>query len=236
MPEIKLNGQKIEYEVRNSNRAKYARIDVDLKGITVVRPVGKNLDPEKFLRDKADWVLEKHDKITDYWARVPDREFEQGERFPYLGEDHTIELTNNGSSDIKNGKILISEKRAKKKDIKELIEDLYRDKVRVKIKNMIERYEHEIDEDYNKLYIRNQKTKWASCSSKKNLSFNWRLLMAPEEIIEYVVVHELVHLEEPNHTNKFWYKVREIMPDYKKRRKWLKENSPELVMSGEDVL
>jgi len=60
--------------------------------------------------------------------------------------------------------------------------------------------------------------------------------MAPEEVIEYVVVHELLHLEEPNHSTKFWYRLREILPDYKQRRKWLKENSPELVFSGEDVL
>jgi len=236
MPVVNLEGQKIEFEIRNSDRAKYARIDVDLKGITVVIPKDKPIDPEKFLREKSEWVLEKYNKINDYWARVPDRKFKDGGKFPYLGEDYTIKLSENGSSGFKDGQILISEDKAEQKGTKEIIEEMYRDKVREKIKGIIDEYSDQIDEDYNKLYIRNQKTKWASCSSKKNLSFNWRLLMAPEKVIEYVVVHELVHLEESNHSTKFWYRVSEILPDYKERRKWLKENSPELVFSGEDLL
>jgi len=236
MPVVNLDGQKIEYEIRNSNRAKYARIDVDLKGITVVIPEDKIIDSDKFLKEKSDWVLEKYDKINDYWARVPDRKFREGEEFPYLGEDYTIRLSENGSSGFKNREILISKDKTERKEIKEVIEEMYRDKVREKIKDIIDKYSDQINEDYNKLYIRNQKTKWASCSSKKNLSFNWRLLMAPEEVIEYVVVHELLHLEEPNHSTKFWYRLGQILPDYKERRKWLKENSPELVFSGEDLL
>lgn len=236
MPVVNLDGQKVEFEIRKSDRAKYARIDVDLKGITVVIPKNKPIDPEKFLRDKSDWVLEKYDKINDYWARVPDRKFKEGGEFPYLGEDYTIRLSENGSSSFQDQQILISKDKADRRDIKEIIEEMYRDKIREKIKDIIGDYSDQIEEDYNKLYIRNQKTKWASCSSKKNLSFNWRLLMAPENVIEYVVVHELLHLEEPNHSTKFWYRLGGILPDYKERRKWLKENSPELVFSGEDVL
>lgn len=61
-------------------------------------------------------------------------------------------------------------------------------------------------------------------------------MMNPGEAIEYVVVNDLIHLEEPNHSDKFSYKFRKILPDYKERRKWLKDNSPELVLSGEDVI
>lgn len=236
MEKVNLDGQEIEYEVRISKRAKYARIDVDLKGITVVIPESKAISPVKFLKEKSDWVLNKYDEITDYWARVPDRKFEEGEKFPYLGEDYTIKLSDNGSSGVKEGNILISNEKTDDTEIKEIIEKIYRKEARKTIKELIKKYEDRIDEDYNKLYIRNQKTKWASCSSKNNLSFNWRLMMAPEEVIEYVVVHELVHLEEPNHSDGFWYKVHKILPDYKERRKWLKDNSPELVMSGEDLL
>lgn len=77
---------------------------------------------------------------------------------------------------------------------------------------------------YHTISIRDQKTRWGSCSSKGNLSFNWRLILAPSEILDYVVVHELCHLTYMNHSKDFWNMVASIIPDYKIRRKWLKEN------------
>ncbi|MBU0727650.1 M48 family metallopeptidase, partial [Patescibacteria group bacterium] len=67
-------------------------------------------------------------------------------------------------------------------------------------------------------------SRWGSCSDRKNLNFNWKLIMAPIEIIDYVVVHEMCHLKQMNHSSKFWNLVAEKMPDYKELRKWLKDN------------
>lgn len=78
-----------------------------------------------------------------------------------------------------------------------------------------------------RITIRDQKTRWGSCSSKGNLNFNWRLILMPEEILDYVVVHELAHLKEMNHSQTFWAVVERTLPDYKVRRKWLKEHGPE---------
>lgn len=78
--------------------------------------------------------------------------------------------------------------------------------------------------DYGRITIRNQKTRWGSCSSKGNLNFNCMLMLAPNEVIDYVVVHELCHRLEMNHSKGFWEKVEQIMPDYKVHRKWLKDN------------
>ena len=72
--------------------------------------------------------------------------------------------------------------------------------------------------------VREQKTRWGSCSSKGNLNFNWKLILAPPEILDYVVVHELCHLKEMNHSPAFWKEVEKVLPDYEKRRQWLKEN------------
>lgn len=77
---------------------------------------------------------------------------------------------------------------------------------------------------YGRISVKDQKTRWGSCSSEGNLNFNWRLIMAPPGVMDYVVVHELAHRKEMNHSRNFWKVVEEIMPDYQKYRKWLKEN------------
>ena len=91
-----------------------------------------------------------------------------------------------------------------------------------------EYFAHLIGVTFNKLRLKEVKTLWGSCSPKNNLTFNWKLVMAPAEVIDYVVVHELCHLRERNHSKRFWTLVKEFAPDYKVHRKWLKENEWQL--------
>lgn len=77
---------------------------------------------------------------------------------------------------------------------------------------------------YRNITIREQKTRWGSCSSEKNLNFNWKLILAPPEVLDYVVVHELCHLKEMNHSKAFWDEVGKVMPEYETYKLWLKEN------------
>ena len=84
---------------------------------------------------------------------------------------------------------------------------------------------------YENITIRDQKTRWGSCSSKGTLSFNWRLMLAPPAVLDYVVIHELCHRKEMNHSPRFWRLVEQIMPDYKTKRQWLKENGNKLTLS-----
>lgn len=92
-------------------------------------------------------------------------------------------------------------------------------------------YDYLIQRDYSSITIRDQKTRWGSCSSRGTLSFNWRLMLAPPTILDYVIVHELCHLTHMNHSKDFWNCVETILPDYKERRKWLKEHGHELTLS-----
>lgn len=82
---------------------------------------------------------------------------------------------------------------------------------------------------YGRITIRNQKTRWGSCSSKGNLNFNCLLMLMPDKVLDYVVVHELCHLKQMNHSKKFWKEVERYMPDYKNYKKWLNENGGALI-------
>lgn len=106
----------------------------------------------------------------------------------------------------------------------------YKAKAKKMIRERLVHFNLHYQFDYNRVFFRNQKTRWGSCSSKRNLNFNWRLVLAPLDILDYVVVHELCHLEQMNHSKAFWNLVAEQAPDYKKRRKWLKENQHLLSM------
>ena len=81
-----------------------------------------------------------------------------------------------------------------------------------------------MDVTVGRITIRNQKTRWGSCSSEKNLNFNWKLILAPPEVLDYVVVHELCHLKKMNHSKAFWDEVGKVMPEYETYKLWLKEN------------
>ena len=88
---------------------------------------------------------------------------------------------------------------------------------------------------YGRITIRNQKSRWGSCSGKGNLNFNCLLMLMPPEVIDYVVVHELCHRLEMNHSERFWKEVERVLPDYKLRKKWLRENGDRIMrrMTGE---
>ena len=107
----------------------------------------------------------------------------------------------------------------------------YRQQALQKISERVRFYYAITNLKYHKIKISNAKKRWGSCSSQGNLNFSWRLIMAPLEVIDYVVVHELVHLEEKNHANRFWNKVEKILPDYKIQKKWLKENGHNLKLN-----
>ena len=109
-------------------------------------------------------------------------------------------------------------------DIKRLAEEAI-----AVIPDKVAYYAQKIGVTYGRITIRNQKSRWGSCSAKGNLNFNCLLMLAPEKVLDYVIVHELCHRKEMNHSARFWKEVEQVMPDYKERRIWLKTHGGVLI-------
>ena len=241
----KLKNKSINFDINRSKRATRPRIDVNMRGVKVVIPKGSGLDPQKLIEEKRDWIEEKLEKFEQHRKKIPVRKFEAGATWPFLGEGLQLKVTDSiknrgGKREMGrrgNGgrKIKLSQKWVEKNSIEEELELFYREAAREYLTGLVEEWGEKIHVDYNKLYIRNQRTKWASCSGKANLSFNFRLMMAPPAVVEYIVIHELCHLKRHNHGPKFKRLLAEYCPDFEKYERWLEENSVRLIFTEEDL-
>ncbi|MCS6767733.1 MAG: M48 family metallopeptidase [Candidatus Nitrosocaldus sp.] len=146
-------------------------------------------------------------------------------RFLYLGNSYGLKVMDlhvNEPLILVNGCFYIS--RAYMHDTRALFIKWYTDRAYEKVSERVIFYAGKYNFRYNRVRITNARRRWGSCSSSNNLNFSWRLIMAPLEVIDYVVVHELVHTRIRNHSKAFWRMVEAVMPDYDRQRRWLREN------------
>lgn len=113
---------------------------------------------------------------------------------------------------------------------KEQLEKWYRKEAAAVFGEKAEEFAQALSVSFQDIRIKDQKSRWGSCSSKRNMNFNWRLLMAPEPVCDYVIIHELCHLVYMNHSPDFWNLVESVCPDYRQYKKWLKENGKQLYL------
>jgi hypothetical protein len=169
------------------------------------------------------WIEQKKKEIGARDPKFSPKEFVNGEGFLYLGRYYRLKIVDDQEVPLKfeNGFYL---SRNALPQAKEVFIEWYKKMAYEKISERVRWYAQKRGFKYNKVNITNAQKRWGS-SSNRNLNFPWRLIMAPLPVIDYVVIHELVHLEEKNHTKAFWDKVKMLMPDYEKHKDWLKRNS-----------
>jgi predicted metal-dependent hydrolase len=233
--EVELLGESVEYELRRSTDASEPRIDVDIHGVTVVLPECADNQPAELLKENASWVLEKWRAYQRYREEAPERAFEAGEMFPYLGESHELVVEPRQSHTVSNRTIRLRQSAVEQSSIKQVLQNFYRSRARQHFADRADQYASRMGVEYEQIEVRNQRTKWGSCSTSGTLGLNWRLMMASPEVIDYIVVHELAHLRESNHTQAFWDFVAEYDPDYVEHAKWLDQNSTQLIFSKADL-
>ena len=223
MEEIKID------RIIRSGRKTYG-MEINKKGELIVRVPNRASDKaiHKMLDKKKKWILSKQELVRKRCEQKRPREFAEGEEFLYLGNNYKLYVLDRNRTHIhfKDNCFVLS------RDAIERAESIftrwYRQQAHKIFLERTKHYSSAAGIRYNRISIKDTRTRWGSCSGRDNLNFNWHLVMAPLNIIDYVVVHELSHIEEKNHSKKFWDKVISIMPDYKNHRNWLKENGHSL--------
>ncbi|MBC2580185.1 M48 family metallopeptidase [Clostridium sp. DJ247] len=182
------------------------------------------------LKKKEKWIISKVQLFTNRLSNYKEKEFVNGEKFLYLGKELQLEFCIRHSkkvyTDIQEGKLKVYVNNYEKnhQEIRNSIIDFYRKKAMDILSERTKIYSELIEVRPKKIIIKDQKTIWGSCSSKGNLNYNYRIIMAPMEIIDYIVVHELCHLVHMNHSKEYWNTVKLVLLDYERRRQWLKDN------------
>ena len=181
---------------------------------------------QKFISEKSAWIDNKQTLIK---AQLEDNENQNSSgQCLYLGSLYPLKIDNNSIEPISFNGQMFTITNVNRERINLPLKSWYKKRF---IEVALPRLSYFSDKHklkVNQVRVKEQKTLWGSCSSKNNINLNYLLIMAPMKVIDYVIVHELVHTIHKNHSSKFWQKVETIMPNYKDARKWLKENSYKL--------
>jgi predicted metal-dependent hydrolase len=221
--------KKIDFEVTYRDR-KTLEIRVEPPDkIQVISPKGlKDGVIKEKVKTKGKWIIGKLLDFKDTGHIPFEREFVNGESFMYLGRNYLLKIyienkLSRPKVELLDGKFQITSPTKDQNILKKALEKWYRREAEKIIINRVEFYKNKFNIEPRQVKIKQQKTRWGSCTSKGDLLFNWRTIMAPSPVIDYIIVHELSHLVNKNHSSKFWKSVESILPDYKDRKKWLKD-------------
>lgn len=213
---------KIDQIIRSNRKSIALIVERDGK-LTVRAPV--HLSETRilqFIKSKTDWILSQQKKAALQYH--PSHKFIDGEPFLFLGRNIPLNLVDHQDIPLKMEEAAFLLKRSQQTLAGILFTRWYQKQARQIFTSRVEFLSKKMGIGFAKIRLSSARTRWGSCSSKGTLSFTWRLVMAPEDVIDYVIIHELVHLEIKNHSATFWRKVQGFVPDYKKKRAWLKTN------------
>ncbi len=187
---------------------------------------------EALIQKRTPWIRKKLREQSQIVTPKP-KEYVSGESFTYLGRNYRLKVSRGTDPKVKlNGGYLEVglPKKPKDGDIRSALAEWYEQHALDRLTEKTSRYAGIMGVSPNSITVRDYKARWGSCSSKGEISYNWRIIIAPHHIVDYVVVHELCHLKHPNHSPAYWRSVRREVSDYEVFREWLKEHARELVI------
>ena len=224
---VTLGGREVRYTIRRSARARRLSLRVlPGAGLEVVLPRGFSLrEASTFVRRNQGWVLRQLDRV----ARVVPNGLSDGADLPYVGRTLTLRVVADaGRNTARLSGDMLTVTLTPSTPPAAVVESWYRTRAKRVCAERAAVYAAALGVQHGRVTIKDTRSRWGSCSSKGNLNFSWRLLLAPEAVLEYVVAHEVAHLLELNHSPAFWAHVATVCPDWKAQRAWLRKHGREL--------
>ncbi len=247
---IQYEEESIEYVVVQSRRKTISiTVEPDQKVLVKAPNQISSEEIQRVVQKKAAWIARKRREFVEKeYGDVLG--FKEGRRLWYQGKAYSLQIYKEkgvkerepeaikgeaffleGEKENRHGRVgilgehmIVYAESGQATEIRQQLLQWYYEKARQWIFKLVAHYSSFFEESVNRISIKDQKSLWGSCSSNKNLNFNWRLIMAPPEVAEYVVVHEMCHLKYMNHSPEFWKEVADILPDYQEWKQWLKEH------------
>ncbi len=231
-----LQGREIPCQVKTRSNAKTVRYRIGLDCVLqiTVPPRLPMRQVKELISEREEWIVKSYDRQKSLVQAIqPKVDVTDGGSVPFLGGELNVSITREESQKITlmmEGETLFIRAGFAHTDyhIKSALALWYKAMARRELLKRTQEWATRIGVEFKKLFIKDQKTRWGSCSSQGNVNFNYHLVMAPGEVVDYVVIHELCHLIHPNHSQEYWTAVARYCPEYKKAKKWLKEEGPTL--------
>ncbi|MDD5069449.1 MAG: SprT family zinc-dependent metalloprotease [Candidatus Omnitrophica bacterium] len=225
------SSENLDYLLIRQRRRKTLTITINADNSIVVK-ASKTLPQQridKFIKDKLQWIKKAIFFNSNEKTPYKPKDFIEGEKFLYLGKEYPFLIDQKAKNNVifeDNALRLRVSKACKfpKKYIEKRLIDWYKLNSHRIFLERISFYEKMLNITISDLRVKTLKRTWGNCSKKGEISISWKLLMAPLEIIDYIIVHELCHLIHHNHSSSFWREVEKVMPEYKKHKRWLRVN------------
>lgn len=238
METLIIKDQTIPYEERRSVRYRRITLSILEDRVRISAPINVSAKQLRdLLRVKQEWIL-KH-WLAKLEKQKPSVRYIDGEQFLYLGKAVELKIIRYRLKRIQvflEGQVLVVNLPQDLPDqdyelnVKTALKTWYKVQARKVLQEKLDKQAKKMQVIYHAFRLKEQKTSWGSCSSKGNLNLNWRIIMAPDPAIDYIIIHELAHLTFLNHSKQFWQKVAEFMPDYAEWKKWFKDYGHELTI------
>lgn len=239
---IRFGDRVVDYRVIRSKAARKLRVRVGPSGVEVVQPTSRDSsEVPRFLAANRRWIVEQVDRAERFrrLRRAPRRA--SGEIL-FQGEptrvrvEATSSLTPGNPVRLTDGEIVVSRGAGSRTPVTRSLEFWLRREARRAIESHLEAITARLGQHPERVYVMGQRTKWGNCSSRRNLSFNWRLILAPDYVLRYLVTHEAVHLAVPDHSAKFWLAVQGVCRETEKAKHWLCSHVADLSADLEALL
>ncbi len=220
-----LSVDDLAFEVRRSEARRTLQITVDRGGeLILTAPVTCATSVmERFVREKRFWIYQKLAEKEVLAPAASVKRYVSGEGFYYLGRSYRLLLVDNQDVPVKLTAGRFKMRRADAGHGRAHMVAWYKDHARKWLTGRVERFVNRVDVAPSAITVQDLGYRWGSCGKGERLYFHWKTILLPPRIVEYVVVHELVHLHEPHHSKAFWQRLERVLPDYAGRKAWLAE-------------